>query len=362
MLLNQVEVWRLFAGALLALASVVVLVPLISRPALKYGLIDLPTGRKQHQGAIPLVGGLAIFIAYALSLLIMGHFDLWQGPLFWIWLMILLTGLCDDVGDLSVWLRVLIQISAIVMLCHFSGIRLEHLGRLTGEETVVLGHYSLPLTILGLIGVKNGINLLDGLDGLAGTQVLVVLAWFILLSIESQIALVPVLCMPLVGAVAGFLFFNLRLPTRPARAFLGDHGSVFLGFTLGWVAVVGSQMTSPAFTPIEAVWVLAIPVLDTIRVMLSRMLRGNSPFSPGRDHIHHLLLDTGWSVNAVVLLLMGASVLAGSVAWMGRLMHLPDVALLCAFLLLSAGYFLGTQHLAYRLASQSIHVKKNNGE
>lgn len=361
MSVHEVEVWRLLLGLATAFMAVIALVPLLRQPAIRYGLVDQPTERKRHLGSVPLVGGLAIFIAYALSLVAMDHLELWKGPIFWIWFLVLFVGLCDDVGDLPVWLRVLIQVSAIVLLCHFSGIRLEHLGRLTGDEPITLGVYALPLTILGLIGVKNGVNLLDGLDGLAGTQVLVVLTWFIFLSLENQAEAIPLMCIPLLGAVLGFLLFNLRFSARPARIFLGDHGSVFLGFTLGWVAVVGSQVSSPAFSPIEAVWVLGIPVMDTIRVMLSRMIRGESPFKPGRDHVHHLLLDSGWSVNAVVLLLMVASLMVGGVTWLGRMLHWPEVVLLCLFLLLSAGYFLGLQHLSRRRDSQSLRTRNEHG-
>ncbi|MGH8453297.1 MAG: MraY family glycosyltransferase, partial [Nevskiales bacterium] len=276
------------AGALTAWLSVMLLVPLLKPLATRMGLVDRPLGRKQHHGDIPLVGGLAIFAGYVASLLVMGQIELWRGAIFWVWLTLLCVGLWDDLGGLRVWLRVLIQITAIVLLCRSSGMRLEHLGNLTGDEPLILGQYALPVTILGLIGIKNGINLIDGLDGLAGTQVLVVLFWFVVLSLQNGVFALILLCAPLAGAVLGFLVFNLRLPGRPAQVFLGDHGSVFLGFTLGWVAVVGSQVTAPAFTPIEAVWVLGLPVLDTIRVMLSRMLRGLSPFTPGRDHLHHL--------------------------------------------------------------------------
>ena len=335
-------------GAGIAALAVVLLIPLLSPFALRAGLVDTPGGRKQHVGDIPLVGGVAIFTGYIFALLFIGV-DIWQGGLLGVWLALIVLGLWDDTGHLGVPVRVAVQVTAIVLLCHFSGIRLEHVGRLTGGEPVMLGWLALPLTILGLIGIKNGINLIDGLDGLAGTQVLVVLFWFIALGLQHDSWTVVALSVPLAGAVLGFLVFNARLPNRPGRVFLGDHGSVLLGFTLGWFAVVGSQAAeAPAFTPMEAVWVLGLIVLDTIRVMLSRMVRRTSPFTPGRDHFHHLLLDLGLPVNAVVATLAVMSFLMGGLVWLGRRAGLEDVALLSLFLALSAGFFLLGQYLQAR--------------
>ena len=336
-------------GALVAFLVVVMLIPLCIPLARRTGLVDRPYDRKRHDGEIPLVGGIAIFIGYSVALLAMGQVELWRGPVFWVWAALMALGLWDDIGHLKVSVRVLFQILAIVLLCSFTGMRLDHLGYLSGDAPVTLGHFALPVTILGLIGIKNGINLIDGLDGLAGTQVLVVLFWFCVLSYQNDIALMVALCTPLAGAVLGFLVYNLRLPGRPARIFLGDHGSVFLGFTLGWFAIVGSQLSIPAFTPIEAVWVLGLPILDTIRVMLSRMLRGSSPFTPGRDHFHHYLVDRGFSVNQTVLILAALSMLFGAVVWLARIAGLSEMLLLCAFLAVSIVFFMGAQSLDRKL-------------
>lgn len=342
----------LWLGVFCAALAALLLVPVLRPLAVRLALVDRPGGRKQHQSSTPLVGGFAIFLAYLIALWVTGQIEQWRGPIIWIWLLLLSVGLWDDRGDLRVWLRVLLQVGAIVLLCHYSGLRLENLGRLTGDEPVLLGAWALPVTLLGLIGIKNGINLIDGLDGLAGTQVLAVLVWFMLLALDRGESGLVWLCAPLAGAVLGFLVFNLRWRGRPARVFLGDHGSVFLGFTLGWIAVVGSQSLPAAFTPIEAVWVLGLPILDTIRVMLARLSRGRSPFAPGRDHLHHLLLDAGLSVNAVVAIMWLAALLLGSVAWLGRVMALSELVLLCAFLALSAIYFLAAQHLQASLPGQ----------
>jgi UDP-GlcNAc:undecaprenyl-phosphate GlcNAc-1-phosphate transferase len=300
---------------------------------------------------VPLVGGLAIFAGYCVALVVMGQWDLWRVPEFWVWLNLLLLSLWDDIRHIMVGIRVAAQIALITVLCYATGLRLEQLGYLMGDQLVVLGIWALPVTLLGLIGIKNGINLIDGLDGLAGTQVLAVLFWFSVLGLLNGVSLLALLCAPLAGAVLGFLVHNLRLPGRPARVFLGDNGSVFLGFAVGWFSVIGSQRSIPAFAPIEAVWVLGLPVLDTIRVMISRLGRRQSPFAPGRDHLHHLLLDCGWSVNAVVLALFAAALAMGGVAWIGRLAGLSEALLFALFLLLSLSYLLGVQALERRVHS-----------
>lgn len=327
-------------GSLTAFVVVVVLVRLLMPWAPRMALIDRPQGRKQHLGNIPMIGGLAIFIAYVFTLFVTGHIHVWGWAVLFVWTTLVALGLWNDIRHVPVWVRVGIQVSAIVTLCLYTGIQLKNLGDLTGNGPVILDKLALPVTILGLIGVKNGINLIDGLDGLAGTQVLCILAWFMFLSLQAGHTDQVLMMLPLAGAVAGFLAYNLRLPGRPAVVFLGDHGSVFLGFTLGWFAVIGSQGDTAAFTPIEAVWVLGVPILDTIRVMLSRIARAVSPFSPGRDHLHHLLLDRGLSVNTVVVILLALSLLCGSVVWIGRLLGFSEVLLLCMFLTVSLLFFL----------------------
>jgi UDP-GlcNAc:undecaprenyl-phosphate/decaprenyl-phosphate GlcNAc-1-phosphate transferase len=339
----------LLAGAALAFVVTLVLVPVLRPVAIRVGLVDEPDARKRHQGTIPLVGGVAVFCGYMLALVALGQQELWRVSEFWVWVGLLALGLWDDIRVMKVGVRVLVQVLLLILLCTYSGMTLRNLGHLIGDQPVLLEAMALPVTLIGLIGIKNGINLIDGVDGLAGTQVLVVLFWFMVLAFDSHTFMLLWLCAPLGGAVLGFLAYNLRLPGRPARIFLGDHGSVFLGFTLGWFAVLGSQWSIPAFTPIEAVWVLGLPVLDTIRVMIARMARGLSPFAPGRDHLHHLLLDSGLSSNAVVLALLLASLAMGGVAWAGRLLGLSEMLLFLGFLALSLLYLVGVQYLDYRL-------------
>lgn len=335
-------------GAGVACVAAMLLLPLLRRFAVHLRLVDRPGGRKSHVGEVPLIGGLAIFVAYVAALVVTGNFALWGWGTFLVWTAIVMLGLWDDIRHIPVIIRVVVQVTAIVALCAHTGIQLRNLGDLTGQGPVLLGVLSLPVTILGLIGVKNGINLIDGLDGLAGTQVLAPLAWFFVLCLAGGRQDLVLTILPLAGAVTGFLVFNLHLPRRPATVFLGDHGSVFLGFTLAWIAVVGSQGGQAAFTPIEAVWVLGLPVLDTIRVMLSRLARHQSPFSPGRDHLHYLLVDSGLSVNATVGLLLMLSLLLGAVAWAGRILAVSEVLLLCLFLAVSLVFFLAGRYLEQR--------------
>jgi UDP-GlcNAc:undecaprenyl-phosphate/decaprenyl-phosphate GlcNAc-1-phosphate transferase len=332
-----------------ACVAVLVLVPLLRPVAVWLRLVDRPGGRKLHKGDIPLIGGVAIFLAYPIGMMTSNSPLLLDVRVFWVCAVLVVLGLINDIRHVLVGIRVLVQVLLILFLCGFTQTHLRSLGDLVGNGDIMLGTWGLPLTILGLIGVKNGINLLDGLDGLAGTQVLVALLWFIFLSWGSGAPETILIMMPLVGAVVGFLAYNLRLPRRRAWVFLGDHGSVFLGFALGWFAVVGSQGRQPAFAPIEGVWVLGLPVLETIRVMLSRIIRGISPFQPGRDHLHHLLLGMGLSGNAVVMVMMAFAGILGAVPWVGRMLGMTEVTLFCAFLGLSAVYFLWAQDIDHRL-------------
>jgi UDP-GlcNAc:undecaprenyl-phosphate GlcNAc-1-phosphate transferase len=180
----------------------------------------------------------------------------------------------------------------------------------------------VPLTVFAVIGVINAINFCDGADGLAGGLVVIAVFWIAMMSAASTNADTLALAFALLGCIAAFLAFNLRSPWRSRAAiFLGDAGSLSLGFVLAWLTIDATREGARAFAPVTAIWLLAIPISDTIVCMARRLAKGQSPFRADRTHLHHILIDLGMPVaRAVALIHFIAFVLAGAgvAGWVWR--------------------------------------------
>jgi len=325
----------LLAGALTALGIAV-----LARYAGRLSLIDIPHGRKRHPARTPLVGGLALALGFFLSALIGGQLGA-VSPAFWLAAALLLaTGVLDDMREFSSRPKFAVQIAAGLMVVYWGGGLLTDLGDLFGFGAIHLGWAAVPFTVFGFIGVINAINMIDGIDGLAGLLVLASLLGFAAIAqaggLTGDARLILLLC----AALAAFLAFNLRTPWRSrAAVFLGDAGSLFLGFVLAWYAITFASHPSGPMQPVTALWLLAIPLFDAVRMTAKRLCRGGNPFAADREHLHHLLLGYGLVTSKVVVII--GAVHCGFVAlglanefWL----HWPAHVMYLGFLLLFAGY------------------------
>ncbi len=270
----------------------------------RLGMIDHPVGgRKNHLDKTPTVGGLAILLGVALSALIVG-FAFEVHPAFWsCYVLVAATGAADDRLDLGPYVKFAVQIAAALVMSYWGGVSLLSLGNLVSQETLTLGRFALPLTVFAVIGVINAINFCDGADGLAGGLVLTALFWLSVMSAATANG-TATLTFGLLGCLVAFLAFNLRSPWRSRAAiFLGDAGSLSLGFVLAWLTVEATQGEARAFPPVTAIWLLAIPISDTIVCMARRLLKGQSPFRADRTHLHHILIDLGMPIARAVALI-----------------------------------------------------------
>lgn len=335
---------------ILAFASVLLLtaacIPLLRRLAPALGLVDVPDERKQHAAPTPLVGGLAIFLGLgltALGLLATG----WLAPsppvlsLLVGGSLMVVVGAIDDARDLSPGIRFAAQAAAALLMIFGGGVVLTDLGGMTPSgETLALGWLAAPFTIFATIGIINALNMCDGLDGLSGSLALVSLSGLFVAALAWGTPLTILPLAMLAAAVVGFLAFNLRLPGRSrAAVFMGDAGSMFLGFALTWFTVSMSQGEGRAFPPAAALWFLMVPIFDTVTMMLRRILRGRSPFSPDREHLHHVFLLAGFSVNQTVALMAGLNALGGLVGLAAVYFRWPELWVALGFLLAGLGYF-----------------------
>jgi UDP-GlcNAc:undecaprenyl-phosphate GlcNAc-1-phosphate transferase len=343
------------------------LLTLLATPALiwaahSYNLLDLPNERKHHQGATPLVGGLAMSFAIAVSATwYLAGTDIFWG-LFVSVSIIVVVGFLDDRGGLAVGRRFLAQGIAALIMALFAGAQLASLGDLFGFGPVALGVLAVPFTVFAVVGVANALNLSDGMDGLAGGLALIATFFLALAADFSGRERTLMALLILGGALMGFLCFNMRLPwQRRAKVFMGDCGSLMLGFLLAWAAIRVTQAGKNPLPPAAVLWFFAIPLLDTVSLMLRRMLKGKSPFHPGRDHLHHILLRVGYTDNQVVRFIHLVAVAFSLVGYFGWRWGVPDAVLFYGFLAVFAVYFYGVQH-AWKLMRLIVPLKQTRVE
>jgi UDP-GlcNAc:undecaprenyl-phosphate GlcNAc-1-phosphate transferase len=282
---------------IVAMAVAMAGLPLLAKLATKWGIVDHPGGRKVHSAPIPRIGGLAmavgVFVAAAIVI------DL-HAPDRWFLVsaaVLVIFGGLDDRFDLDYRVKFIGQLLAVVIVVIVGDVRIF---ALTLDDRVLLPAWlSLPLTVIFLVGITNAVNLADGLDGLAGGTTFLCLCAVALLSSVGEQNASTALCLAFAGAVLGFLRFN----TYPASVFMGDAGSQLLGFTIGVLSIRATQSLGSQVSSAIPILLLAIPILDTLSVMVQRIGEGRSPFSPDKNHIHHKLLALGLGHHEAVMVI-----------------------------------------------------------
>lgn len=330
------------AYSLAAFFMSAIFVKALKRPAHILGLIDRPSARKSHQGAIPLTGGLAIFLSFSLVSILGDHItptDLLAGTA-----TLLVVGLFDDRYQLSPKVRLAWEVIAALVMVYLGHQVVTDMGNFAGFGRLSLKALSVPFTVLCTVGLINAINMSDGLDGLGGGIVLVALVWLTLAAVLAAVP-VPTCLFVLSSGLIGFLSFNMPTPWRKkAVVFLGDSGSMLLGFTLAWFAIHFAQGPDRALSPIATAWVLALPVIDTMTLMLRRILRGQSPFSGDRSHMHHILERSGFKQSETTAILLGVSACLGAVGVLGYRLGIPDYWMTLGFLSLFLVHWVVLKH------------------
>jgi UDP-GlcNAc:undecaprenyl-phosphate GlcNAc-1-phosphate transferase len=326
------------AAAALFIAGLLIL--MLRRPAERWGLVDHPGGRKRHAAPVPLTGGVAITAGMILALAFSFSAFAQYSAFFAGVMLLALVGLMDDLGEVSPGTKLLLQVVAALLMTSWGENFLVNLGDLFGTNPINTRHWAIPLTVLAALAVVNAINMLDGLDGLAGSLVLGILlvlaafAWSIGDPNAAKILAV------LAGALAGFLFFNLPWPLRGRhRTFMGDAGSMVLGFAVAWFSVALTQRGAVTVPPPVMLWVLGIVLMDVFTVTVRRLARRRSPMAADRDHIHHMLLRRGFGPWQTLGLLVGANVV---LALIGTAMWKTGVAdrwIFWSYLIVCAVYF-----------------------
>lgn len=323
-----------FAMALVlaGFGATALLIPALGRVAPRFGLLDHPGGRKRHAGAIPLVGGVAMMAVFVVCFFAFGLSRTVTVTLPAAAALMAIGGLFDDRHELGPVSKFGVQIVAALLLAQLGGAQLLHLGELVRPGLLMLGALALPFTVFAIVGVMNAVNMADGIDGLAGGLSFVAalaLAWCAADAGKTGPFWVAAL---LAGALAGFLLYNLRWsPSRRASVFMGDSGSYAVGLVLAWIAITLAMGEKPALAPMTAVWILGIPLADTVVLMLRRILRGRWPFGADTGHLHHLLMRRGLSQTRVTWLLLCAATLMAVAGIAAYRYAIPDYVLFYSY-------------------------------
>jgi UDP-GlcNAc:undecaprenyl-phosphate GlcNAc-1-phosphate transferase len=303
---------------LLALAASLLLTPLVIRLARRFNILDRPAQRKVHKEPMPLWGGLAVFggtvIATGAALLLFDvldpHLTGKAVKMFWGLLgasaIIVVLGMVDDVLALGAKLKLGVQLCAALIL-YFSGVSITFVKLPHQGYHYLIPALSIGLTLFWIAGIMNALNLLDGLDGLlSGVAVISGLVFFGVAVVKGQV-LVAVLLMALVGASLGFLKYNFS----PAKIFLGDTGSLFIGLMFAAVSIMGALKTTLTLTFLVPVLIMGVPIFDTAFAIVRRFLGGKPIFSPDKDHVHHRLLRSGISHKNAVAVIYAINLILG---------------------------------------------------
>lgn len=308
----------------LALIMVLMLVPILRKFAPALGLVDHPDDRKQHEGIIPLIGGIVIFPVFMLVSHLSGETFAQSWPLHLAIVILLGTGAVDDRLHLPPFIKFGLQFVAAFLVVIPGGAVLYDLGNLFGMGAFELGWMSYPFSIVAVVLLINAINLMDGLDGLAGGTGFVILGWFLFGCIAAGDSRYALSIAILMAAIAGFLFYNMRSPwVSKASIFMGDAGSMSLGLLIGWFAIKLSPGDARVLEPMAVAWVLALPIWDECAQFYRRVREGRHPFSPDRGHFHHHFIRAGFGPGQASLLIHLIVLVLGGVGVLGVMAGIP---------------------------------------
>ncbi len=330
-----VALWSiLLASAVLAFGLCLLLAPLARR----FGQVDHPSARKVHSSPVPLVGGVAIYVA--MTIMIMNRpQETNMAPMLLAGGLMVLTGLVDDRKELSAVFRLIAGISACCVMIFASGIVLTDFGNLMWDGLFSLGWLSVPLTLFAALGVINAFNMIDGVDGLSSTIFIIAASAMAVMALGAGHGNNVQLLIIAIGAVFGYFLLNARLPWNPrARVFMGDAGSGFLGLFLAWQFIDLGGGDNRAFAPMTAVWLIGIPLFDTTRLIVARIKQGNSPFDADQHHLHHLFLKAGFSVKQTYLSITALVLLTTATGLAGHYLQWPEYLMFYAYLAYGFSY------------------------
>lgn len=344
--LEQFE--AIFLSVFVAFGLTVFFIWVLRPLAIRLGLVDQPNHRKQHLGSVPLVGGIAMYLGFAFSILTLNislrdyrSFLAGAG-------LLIIVGILDDFRELTPKKKFIAQIIAVILMTSWGGLVIKELGAILPwtSYSQMLGNWAVPFTLIGALAIINAINMSDGLDGLAAGYVFIALGAMLVLVLGSRSVFDMRMIILLLAMLAAFILFNMRMPWRKsAYVFMGDAGSMFLGFALIWFIISLTQSSEHIMKPVTALWIVALPLFDMVGVSLRRLLKGKPVFQADRSHFHHIIQVAGYSSNKTTFVLLILSAIMAVIGVIGvEFLHIQESIMFMLFLVLFALYFFGMQH------------------
>lgn len=340
----------LFFAFFIASLSLYIFYPL----AIKVGFVDCPSARKLHQGNIPLIGGISIFLPVAILLQIYPDLIAHSQTFVCCSAFFLIIGLIDDKFDLSVKLRISLIVAISIWLVTYADIKIHDLGDLMGFGNISLNHIEILFNAIAIVGAVTAFNMVDGLDGLLGGLAIVTLSSLgLLFAIKEQYDLL-LFCGIIIASIIPYVCCNLDLlPKKKMKIFMGDSGSLFIGFVIFWLLIEGSQnhhINNPLnvvhpLHPVTVLWIIAIPLMDMTYTMIRRIRKKQSPFKADREHIHHVCDRLGLSSLQTLLLICTLASLFSIIGLIGEIFHVSEMIMFISFIMVFIGYYLCFTHI-----------------
>lgn len=317
---------------IVAFAVVLLSTPHVIRLAWKLDAVDKPEPRRVNKIPLPRLGGLAIVAAFWVGTLSFVALDRQVLGLVLGSAVIVAIGVIDDIKGLSPWVKLAVQAAAALTTIHY-GYQIEWIRNPLGSGYLYLEDWSIPITLLWIVGVTNALNFIDGLDGLAAGVTAISSLTLLVVAMYQGFASVVVMMAALAGSTLAFLRFNFN----PARIIMGDSGALFLGFVLANLSIVGVMKSATTIALVVPVMALGLPLTDTALAVMRRLRNGKSPFYADRGHLHHRLLDDyGCSQRQAVSILYGFSLILGIAAIALTSLPYRQALLICASLFVVA--------------------------
>lgn len=322
--------------------SIGLLAPLAKR----IGLTDLPSERKFHTSDVPLIGGVAIFLGFGFALLTAEISLADFRSLIAVSALLILVGILDDFHELSPRAKLLAQIVAGILTVVWGHNQLYSLGNILFIKPLELGYGSSLVTIIAIVGIINAYNMIDGVDGLAGGMGLISIGFLCYFASLTGEVYSLIILLIFVSSLLGFLCFNFPLNRRKqASIFLGDAGSMLIGFILVWFLISLSQGKQANVRPVDMLWLVALPLYDVVGVVLRRIFQRCSPFKADRNHIHHLLLHYLKDPLKVCVVMYTLTGLCGLVAVLGAYYKIHEGFMFTGFIALFISYLIINRQL-----------------
>ena len=307
----------------------ILITPLVKSLAIKIGATDQPNDRKVHTKVMPRLGGLAIYISFLLGILIYQPESPYTNSIIIGSIVIIITGILDDIFELSARVKLLGQLIAASIVIFYGGVQVEFINLPFSDNQLEFGYLSIPITFIWIVGITNAINLIDGLDGLAAGVSSIGLITISVMAILIPNPVVVVMGAILVASTLGFLIFNFH----PAKIFMGDTGALFLGYMIAVLSLLGFKNVTIISLVIPVI-ILGVPISDTFYAIMRRILNKKPISTPDKSHVHHCLLGLGFTHRQTVVLIYALASFFGLVAVIVSQAKMAGSIILIIFLLI----------------------------